>query len=45
MQDPSGRLNTRGAGIVAATIGEGTADIDTPFLLVDTGRARLPALD
>jgi len=30
---------------VPARIGEGTPDIDTPFLLVDRGRARLPALD
>lgn len=28
-----------------AQIGEGTPDIDTPFLLVDRGRASLPALD
>lgn len=28
-----------------ARITEGTADIDTPFLLVDRGRASLPALD
>ncbi|MEI5674874.1 MULTISPECIES: hypothetical protein [unclassified Nocardioides] len=28
-----------------ARISEGTPDIDTPFLLVDRGRAQLPALD
>jgi hypothetical protein len=31
--------------VIAANIGEGTADIDTPFLLPDKGKATLPALD
>ncbi|GAA1924757.1 hypothetical protein [Nocardioides hwasunensis] len=32
-------------GFEAAAIGEGTPDIDTPFLVLDKGRANLPALD
>jgi hypothetical protein len=36
---------TDGARFAPAQIGEGTPDIDTPFLLVDRGRASLPALD
>lgn len=32
-------------GFAPARIGEGTPDIDTPFLLVDRGRAHLPGLD
>lgn len=30
---------------VPAQVGEGTADVETPFVLVDRGRAELPALD
>lgn len=30
---------------VPARVGEGTADVETPFVLVDRGRAQLPALD
>jgi hypothetical protein len=32
-------------GFESAVIGEGTPDIDTPFLIVDKGAASLPALD
>ena len=32
-------------GFESAQIGEGTEDIDTPFLLLDKGEASLPALD
>lgn len=32
-------------GVEAAQIGEGTPDIDTPFLLPDKGKATLPSLD
>lgn len=36
---------TRDGGVRAEHIGEGTPDIDTPFLLPDRGKASLPALD
>jgi hypothetical protein len=36
---------TEEGAFAPAHIGEGTPDIDTPFLLVDRGRASLPALD
>ncbi|MEV4640343.1 hypothetical protein AB0J80_23645 [Actinoplanes sp. NPDC049548] len=45
VQDPDGQLADGGTGIVAIGIGEGTPDIDTPFLLPDRGKASLPALD
>ncbi|MFI7596555.1 hypothetical protein [Actinoplanes sp. NPDC049681] len=36
---------TRDGGVRAEYIGEGTPDIDTPFLLPDRGKASLPDLD
>ena len=45
VQDPDGELRPGGTGVVAAQIGEGTPDIDTPFFLPDRGAATLPALD
>jgi hypothetical protein len=45
VQDPQARLRPNGTGVVATHIGEGTPDIDTPFLLPDQGKARMPALD
>ncbi|MEV4640344.1 hypothetical protein AB0J80_23650 [Actinoplanes sp. NPDC049548] len=36
---------TRDGGVRAEHIGEGTPDIDTPFLLPDRGKASMPALD
>ncbi|MEU8819348.1 hypothetical protein [Actinoplanes sp. NPDC048796] len=45
VQDPTGEIAGLGTGVIAATIGEGTADIDTPFVLADKGKASLPALD
>lgn len=45
VQDPTGTISGTGTGIAASTIGEGTADIDTPFVVADRGPASLPALD
>lgn len=45
VQDPTGTISGTGTGIAAVTIGEGTADIDTPFVIADRGAASLPALD
>lgn len=45
VQDPTGDIAGPGTGVIAASIGEGTADIDTPFVLADKGRASLPTLD
>ena len=45
VQDPQGQLSPNGTGVVATYIGEGTPDIDTPFLLPDQGKASLPKLD
>ncbi|MFI7596554.1 hypothetical protein [Actinoplanes sp. NPDC049681] len=45
VQDPDGRLSDGGTGVVAIGVGEGTPDIDTPFLLPDRGKASLPSLD
>ncbi|MFF5075641.1 hypothetical protein ACFY36_01205 [Actinoplanes sp. NPDC000266] len=45
VQDPTGEIAGLGTGVIAANIGEGTADIDTPFVLADKGKASLPALD
>ncbi|XVU21301.1 hypothetical protein ACQPZJ_29005 [Actinoplanes sp. CA-054009] len=45
IQDPTGEIAGTGTGVAAVTIGEGTPDIDTPFLLPDRGRATMPALD
>jgi len=44
VQDPTGELGSTG-GVTATQIGEGTPDIDTPFLLPDQGPANLPTLD
>ncbi|GAA0501680.1 hypothetical protein Ade02nite_93640 [Paractinoplanes deccanensis] len=45
IQDPTGEIAGTGTGVAAVTIGEGTPDIDTPFLLSDKGLATMPALD
>ncbi|SDT03585.1 hypothetical protein [Actinoplanes derwentensis] len=45
IQDPTGEIAGTGVGVAAVTIGEGTADIDTPFVIADKGKASLPALD
>jgi hypothetical protein len=45
VQDPDGKLGNTGTGVAAVQIGEGTPDIDTPFVLPDRGKATLPALD
>ncbi|XVV16858.1 hypothetical protein ACQP2X_21500 [Actinoplanes sp. CA-131856] len=45
IQDPTGEIAGTGTGVAAVTIGEGTPDIDTPFLLPDRGQATMPALD
>lgn len=34
-----------GGAFVPVQVGEGTPDVETPFVLVDRGRAKLPALD
>ncbi|WP_213006238.1 hypothetical protein [Paractinoplanes toevensis] len=45
IQDPTGEIASTGTGVAAVTIGEGTPDIDTPFVLADKGKASLPALN
>ncbi|WP_250029964.1 hypothetical protein [Paractinoplanes maris] len=45
IQDPTGEIAGTGTGVAAVTIGEGTPDIDTPFILADKGKATMPALD
>jgi hypothetical protein len=45
IQDPTGEIAHTGTGVAAATIGEGTPDIDTPFVIADRGQATLPSLD
>ncbi|MBB2946586.1 hypothetical protein FB565_006354 [Actinoplanes lutulentus] len=45
IQDPTGEIAGTGVGVAAVTIGEGTADIDTPFVIADKGKASLPSLD
>ncbi|SDT10583.1 hypothetical protein [Actinoplanes derwentensis] len=45
IQDPTGEIAGTGVGVAAVKIGEGTADIDTPFVIPDKGKASLPALD
>jgi hypothetical protein len=45
IQDPTGEIASTGTGVAAVSIGEGTPDIDTPFLLADKGKASIPALD
>ncbi|GAB1693970.1 hypothetical protein [Krasilnikovia sp. M28-CT-15] len=45
VRDEQGELLPGGTGVAAVRIGEGTPDIDTPFLLPDRGPASLPALD
>ena len=44
VQDPTGEIAGTGTGVAAVAIGEGTPDIDTPFLLADRGRASMPTL-
>ena len=45
IQDPTGEIASTGTGVAAVSIGEGTPDIDTPFLIADKGKASLPTLD
>jgi hypothetical protein len=45
IQDPTGEIAGTGTGVAAVSIGEGTPDIDTPFVLPDRGKASMPALD
>ncbi|MEV4344726.1 hypothetical protein AB0J83_09640 [Actinoplanes sp. NPDC049596] len=45
IQDPTGEIAHTGNGVAAVTIGEGTPDIDTAFVLPDKGKASMPALD
>lgn len=45
IQDPTGKIASTGTGVAAVSIGEGTPDIDTPFVLADKGKASMPALD
>jgi hypothetical protein len=45
IQDPTGEIAHTGTGVAAVTIGEGTPDIDTPFVIADKGKAGMPALD
>ncbi len=45
IQDPTGEIAGTGTGVAAITIGEGTPDIDTPFVIADKGKATMPALD
>jgi hypothetical protein len=44
IQDPTGEIASTGTGVAAVAIGEGTPDIDTPFLLADKGKATMPTL-
>lgn len=44
IQDPTGEIASTGTGVAAVSIGEGTPDIDTPFVLADKGAASMPAL-
>ncbi|MBM2618446.1 hypothetical protein JIG36_23080 [Actinoplanes sp. LDG1-06] len=45
IQDPTGEIAHTGTGVAAVSIGEGTPDIDTPFVIADKGQASMPALD
>nr|WP_221374561.1 hypothetical protein [Actinoplanes polyasparticus] len=45
IQDPTGEIAGTGTGVAAAQIGEGTPDIDTPFIIADKGKATMPLLD
>ncbi|BFU42845.1 hypothetical protein [Krasilnikovia sp. MM14-A1004] len=45
VRDEQGELLPGGTGVAAVRIGEGTPDIDTPFVVADRGPASLPALD
>ncbi|MEV4281386.1 hypothetical protein [Actinoplanes xinjiangensis] len=44
VQDPTGEIADTGTGVAAVSIGEGTPDIDTPFVLADKGKASMPTL-
>ena len=44
IQDPTGEIASTGTGVAAVSIGEGTPDIDTPFVLADKGAASMPTL-
>ncbi|MBU2668984.1 hypothetical protein KOI35_36280 [Actinoplanes bogorensis] len=45
IQDPTGEIAHTGVGVAAVTIGEGTPDIDTPYIIADKGAASMPSLD
>jgi hypothetical protein len=45
IQDPTGEIAGTGTGVAAVAIGEGTPDIDTPFVIADRGNATMPTLD
>jgi len=45
VQDPTGTIASTGTGVAAVSIGEGTPDIDTPFIVADRGEASMPVLD
>ncbi|WP_250006499.1 hypothetical protein [Actinoplanes sp. M2I2] len=44
IQDPTGEIAGTGTGVAAVSIGEGTPDIDTPFIIADRGKATMPTL-
>ena len=45
IHDETGEIANTGTGVATVQIGEGTPDIDTPFLIADRGKATMPALD
>ncbi|GAB2578041.1 hypothetical protein Aab01nite_10450 [Paractinoplanes abujensis] len=45
IRDETGEIAGTGTGVAAVQIGEGTPDIDTPFVIADKGKATMPALD
>jgi hypothetical protein len=45
IQDPTGEIAGTGTGVAAVSIGEGTPDIDTTYVIADKGKASMPTLD
>ncbi|GID30919.1 hypothetical protein [Paractinoplanes brasiliensis] len=45
IRDETGEIAGTGTGVAAVQIGEGTPDIDTPFVIADKGKATIPSLD
>lgn len=45
IRDETGEIAHTGTGVAAVHIGEGTPDIDTPFVIADRGKATMPSLD